>query len=346
MKRIPNVQQKIDEHPRERIQYALEQKQLHRQRLEMECRLRAVLQGKPLPPEGRLRLPGGGRKSLLEKYPDLIPALHDILTPPQTAEFVPPIQWTTLTDKEIVGLLRNEGVEISASSFSSVLYRSGLRAHPTVRIPKNRPSPKDTQFDFINRLAGEALRHGQRVHFVDFHIDDDPESSLAHYSRCKIVIDLIIGALEHLWYDLKGGNSCPLIVVEGGTLLGIANKYFHPRLEKLANDMDFNALLLSYLPTGISRWTHSERIYENSRKFTSEHSFEEAFVTVDDIQMEPRLPSITGGAPALWHQFRDESEDLGLCDWNRTFGERRSDDAPQDATAAAADPQPAEIIQK
>jgi len=280
----------------------------------------------------------------LAKYPDIIPALYGMLTPPQTADFVPPLQWTTSTDKEIARLLCDDGFQVSAGSIPSLLRHVGLRAHPTVRIPKNRPSPTDKQFDFIHRFAGEALRVGQRVYFVDFCVkhgnDADAYTSMVAYkNRCKYITNFIIEALGCLWYDLRDKDSTPMIVLEGGSFLGIANDYFHDRLKKLVREAGFN-VLLSYLPNGISHWSRTERIYEDCRKVAGEQTLEEVFITVDDIQMEHRLPSGTGDASTLRQQFCDESKDLGLCDWNRAFGKRKIDDA------TAADLHTPEIMQK
>jgi hypothetical protein len=302
--------------------------QHYRQQREAACRLRAVAAGRPLPPPGRLRLPGGGRKSLSSKHPDIIPFLYGLLTPEQTPELVSPLRWTTLTDKVIASRLCDEGFQVSACSIPSLLHQVGLRVHPTVRIPKNRPSPKDRQFDFINRYTAEALRNGQSVVFIDFHVEPDtdtpePESyspDVAYTHRCKRIVDCIIDTLGHLLFNLQGEPACPMVVLEGGTSLGIVNDYFHTRLEKLSTKKNCNALL-SYLPSGISRWTSTNRIFEEQRLvINTKQTVDKCFITVDDIQAESRLPCVVGGSRTLREQFHDESKTLALCDWNRVFG--------------------------
>ena len=146
---IPDTEQLLDTFYRNRYQAICDTKKHVRLQREEECRLRAVVAGKPLPPPGRLRQPGGGRKPLLEKHPDIISTLYSMLMPQRTSEFVPPLQWTTLTAKEIANRLCGEGFQISATSIPPLLHRTGLRSHPTVRIPKNRPVPKGKQFKFI-----------------------------------------------------------------------------------------------------------------------------------------------------------------------------------------------------
>jgi len=336
---MTNVQHVVDEHQRGRYQYMHTRRQRRRQQLETECRMRAVIAGKPLPAPGRLRLAGGGRKSLLEKYPDIIPTLYSMLTPPRTPDFVPPIQWTTLTNKEIATRLCADGFQVSTSSIPSLLHRAGLRSHPTVRIPKNRPCPKDKQFDFINRYITKALRNRQRVYFVDFHIEPNdaapepdletpvlPTPDIAYAHRCQCVVDYIFDVLKYLWYDMRDEDSTPMIVLEGGSLLGIANDYLHQRFEELAAEKGFN-ILLCYLPTGISRWTCAKRHYETQRLIRcTKQFFDKGMITVDEIHVKPRLPSVTGGASTLRQQFRDELQALGLYDWNRILGEQRFND--------------------
>jgi hypothetical protein len=126
--------------------------------------------------------------------------------------------------------------------------------------------------------------------------------------------------LNFLWGALRGDDPCPMIVLEGGTILGIANDFFHTHLEKLANKRGRN-VLLSYLPAGISRWTCSQRKHESQLFLSTDKSF----ITVDDIQADLRLSRAKGGSRILREQFRDESQqDITLRDWNRVFGVNRS----------------------
>jgi len=317
-------QQIVDTRQLVRYQSEVEsQKRLRLQR-EADCRQRAVAAGRPLPPPGRLRLPGGGRKTLMETQPDLLPAIYAMFPKPETQDFIPPLQWTTTLAKELATYLQNQGFYVSESSISSLLRRAGLRAHPHVRIPKNRPSPKDKQFDFINRAVMETLRHGQRVYFVDLHLEyGDPserhETIFSYNGRLKIIANHITNALEHQWYDLQGEEACPMVVMEGGTMLGIDSKYLHNALIELAKKKGMK-VLLSYLPSGISRWTCAKRDYEVKHNIPTIPYGDMLYLTFDTIQTETPLPCVADDSDDLWVQFYDEMEDLDLWDWNRVFG--------------------------
>ena len=318
-------QQIVDTHQLVRYQSEVETQKRFRLQQEGDCRLRAATAGRPLPPPGRLRLPGGGRKTLIETQPELLPALYKML-PQSTQEVVSPLQWTTITAKELAAHLINEGFQVSQSSIPSLLHRAGLRAHATVRIPMNRPSPGDNQFDFVNSLSMEALRHEQRVFFIDFHVEPDTDTpemvapDKAYEHRCQQVADCIVNAVRFQWYDPKGKDKSPMVVLEGGTLLGITNDYLHSRLEELANSKCCN-ILLCYFPSGISRWTHPKRVFEKPYFISNtKQTSDTCFITVDEIYTEMKLPYIIGDTPLLMRQFHSESKESKLCAWNRILG--------------------------
>jgi hypothetical protein len=142
----------------------------------------------------------------------------------------------------------------------------------------------------------------------------------AYKYRCNSISDSIVAVLNSLWDTPRGDDPCPMVVMEGGTILGIANDFFHTHLEKIANKRGCN-VLLSYLPAGISRWTCSQRKHESQLFLSTDKSF----ITVDDIQADLRLPRVTGGSRILREKFHDElQQDLTLRDWNRVFGVNRS----------------------
>ena len=250
---IPDAQQLCEQYDYKRYSHQLTTAENLRLRKENECRMRAVAAGRPLPPPGRLRVPGGGRKSLLHKHPDLIPVLYDMLEPGPTAEYAPPFQWSCFTDREVLKLLDEEGVSLSATSVPSLLKRLGMRRHPAVRSHRFRSVSKKDQFDLVAQLVPAMIRTSNPVLYMDIQerLKDSIPMDISTYDlRKRTMLKTAVSALES---SLHPWNYAELLLIEGGGPLGINDTAIPIEIQRLVNKTG-HTVILSYLPPGITRW--------------------------------------------------------------------------------------------
>jgi Rhodopirellula transposase DDE domain len=120
------------------------------------CRLAArVSRGeedpKDLLPRVRVRSKGGGRTALLDKHPELWPALLNLVEPDPLSGQPSPLLWTTRTRSELAERLAIEGISVSESMVHELLRSRGFRVR-TGPSKVNWPSPEE-QFKFVSQRA-------------------------------------------------------------------------------------------------------------------------------------------------------------------------------------------------
>lgn len=118
---------------------------------------------------GRHRRPGGGRKSALEKQPQMLPAIEQIVDPTTRGDPMAPLRWTSKSLRHIVSELNRQGYRISSTTVSKVLQDQlgySLQALQKTREGSSHPD-RDAQFQYINRQCQEFQQRGQPVISVD-----------------------------------------------------------------------------------------------------------------------------------------------------------------------------------
>jgi hypothetical protein len=118
---------------------------------------------------GRQRRPGGGRKSALEKHPELIGALEQIVDPATRGDPMTPLKWTSKSLRHIVDELRQQGYPISLTTVRKLLQEEleySLQALQKTREGTSHPD-RDAQFHYINGQCQAFPQRGQPVISVD-----------------------------------------------------------------------------------------------------------------------------------------------------------------------------------
>ena len=119
-------------------------------------------------PGDRLRRPGGGRKSLVERDPELLAALDRKLDPVTRGDPMSPLRWTCLSAAKLAAALSAEGHAVSGRSVNRLLHRLGYSLQANRKKLEGRQHPdRDAQFQRIYRKVQEFQDKGQPVVSVD-----------------------------------------------------------------------------------------------------------------------------------------------------------------------------------
>jgi transposase len=118
---------------------------------------------------GRQRRPGGGRKSLLERAPQLLGALERIVDPATRGDPMVALKWTSKSMRHMVNELMRQGYVLSATTVRKLLHEElgySLQALQKTREGISHPD-RDAQFRHINRQCQAFQQRGQPVISVD-----------------------------------------------------------------------------------------------------------------------------------------------------------------------------------
>ena len=129
--------------------------------------IRELAQG-DLPPEGRMRRPGGGRRRLEQSDRQLIRALERIMEENTAGDPMSHLRWTNKSTTAIAGELTRQGHPVS---HETVRQRLGELGYSLQANRKNKeglsPPERDAQFRYINRQVKLFLGRGDAVISVD-----------------------------------------------------------------------------------------------------------------------------------------------------------------------------------
>ncbi|MDP9612928.1 hypothetical protein JOF35_005205 [Streptomyces demainii] len=115
-------------------------------------------------PLGRVRRPGGGRRSAAERDPGLRPALEALIEPREVGDPVSPLRWTTASLRDLARELSDAGHPVSAPVVGGLLREMGFSLQGMAKTRAGSQSPdRDAQFRHINAAAELFLARGLPV---------------------------------------------------------------------------------------------------------------------------------------------------------------------------------------
>ena len=130
----------------------------------------AELRGEGLPAAspGRVRRPGGGRKSLVASDPTLLSDLKDLVEPATRGDPTAPLLWTAKSLRSLAAGLRGLGHRIGHNVVADLLRDLGysLQANRKTREGTSHPD-RDAQFGYINDQVKQSLAANQPAISVD-----------------------------------------------------------------------------------------------------------------------------------------------------------------------------------
>jgi len=117
----------------------------------------------------RQRRPGGGRKSIESKHPEIVGAIEKIVDPATRGDPMAPLKWSSKSLKNIREELAGAGYEVSADSISKILR--GRLGYTLQGLKKTKEGAshedRNAQFEHLNRKCKEFQDRGQPVISVD-----------------------------------------------------------------------------------------------------------------------------------------------------------------------------------
>ena len=130
--------------------------------LQVQARAGAVLPG------GRIRCPGGGRKSAREKQPGLSAALAALVEPTARGDPEHPLRWTCKSTSKLAAELRQQGFQVGPRTVAKELTRQefSLQSNRKTREGASRPD-RNAQFGYINEQVLAFQRRGRPAISVD-----------------------------------------------------------------------------------------------------------------------------------------------------------------------------------
>jgi hypothetical protein len=119
-------------------------------------------------PTGRVRQPGGGRRTLVSEDPTLIEDLRRVVEPATLGDPIRPLLWVSKSHDKLAAALREMGHKISANSVKRLLPGLGFSRQTNRKADEGSKHPdRDAQFEHINAKVVESQAAGQPVISVD-----------------------------------------------------------------------------------------------------------------------------------------------------------------------------------
>ena len=117
---------------------------------------------------GRIRHEGGGRKRLIETYPEIWQIIEQIIEPDTRGDPESPLRWTCKSVRNIADFLANKGYRVSRQSVARILHEMeySLQANRKTHEGETHPD-RNRQFRYINRICKLFLSAGDPVISVD-----------------------------------------------------------------------------------------------------------------------------------------------------------------------------------
>ncbi len=116
----------------------------------------------------RSRQPGGGRKKLTEKYPELLPTLKKLVESTTRGDPDSPLLWTARSQRNLVEALASKGYGISKHSLASLLKELGYSLQGNKKKLEGVQHPdRNAQFEHINEKVRQQLAAGEPAIAVD-----------------------------------------------------------------------------------------------------------------------------------------------------------------------------------
>ncbi|HTF42081.1 MAG TPA: ISAzo13 family transposase [Propionibacteriaceae bacterium] len=119
-------------------------------------------------PKGQVRRAGGGRKSVAENDPELVPELKRLVEPATLGDPMRPLIWVSKSMDKLAATLTAMGHPISADTVRKELVKLGFSRQLNRKADEGSKHPdRNAQFEYINKEVVAAQAERQPVISVD-----------------------------------------------------------------------------------------------------------------------------------------------------------------------------------
>ena len=116
----------------------------------------------------RIRAPGGGRKAKAVVDPALKRALERLVEPVSRGDPESPLRWTCKSTRRLAAELAAEGYQVSHRLVAELLHELDYSLQGNRKTQEGSRHPdRNSQFEYINRMAREAMARRQPAVSVD-----------------------------------------------------------------------------------------------------------------------------------------------------------------------------------
>jgi hypothetical protein len=116
----------------------------------------------------QIRQPGGGRKGVREKSPELESDLLELLEPSVRGEPDSPLLWTTKSLRKLAEALKRKGYKVSHTLVGQILKNLGFSLQANRKTDEGKSHPdRDAQFNYIHQKVVTYQKAQQPVISVD-----------------------------------------------------------------------------------------------------------------------------------------------------------------------------------
>ena len=118
--------------------------------------------------DGRIRRPGGGRKSAIETQPGLLAALEVVIEDAIRGDPESPLRWTSRSQRNIAQALERRGFKVSQKLVGLLLrhLKYSCQANRKTREGASHPD-RNARFEYINAAVKAAIASGEPAISVD-----------------------------------------------------------------------------------------------------------------------------------------------------------------------------------
>jgi hypothetical protein len=116
-----------------------------------------------------IRASGGGRQSIVDKYPNLLNDLDELIEPATRGDPENPLRWSSKSTTKLAQALNNKGYDITQRTVYKLLEQQNysMKSNRKSQEGKANHPDRDAQFEFINNLAKEFQVAGSPVLSID-----------------------------------------------------------------------------------------------------------------------------------------------------------------------------------